>query len=262
MSTLKYNNVINCLALDPSGARIREDAFFCKRTISGWKLTVVVVIPPIQLIRDEGIEECLMALFKSSRNLPTLFLKNHRLEHGLKENGLRPVLAAEYFINNRGQMQKEFISSKHARAIWIDHDNHEEKSICGNALTAVKMIHQNHPSGNILARKATRWDKYKLSSDQLLANLLCDLFSFTCRATCKTIGVPYYDIGIYYGDILVADQNNGRFHRPMRDVLALINLLNLHNKITGNHNFLFLEKDMFAALNSMHRMFPIEQQVA
>lgn len=252
-----FKKVINCLALDPSEAKIREDAFFCKKINSGWELVVVVVIPPIQLMKDENLDDCLNHLFKSSRNLPILFPRHIRMEHSLKEDKLRPVLATEYFVSNEGQVKQEIVSPKSARAIWIDHGNHDEKDLCNNAHKAVKMIHKNHETGDILNKKARRWQEHNVSFDQHLSNLLLDLFSFTCRATCKNAGIPYYHPRIP-SSILVSDSNYGRFHRPMRDVLALINLLNLHNHLINKKDCLINEEDLFKTLGSTHKLLMMQ----
>lgn len=252
MSTLKYKNVLNCLALDPCGTKVREDAFSCRTTSSGWELVIAVVIPPVQLIKTENTEECLSALFQKTRNMPDLFPKNIRLEHSLKENFLRPVLSVEYFINNKGQVREELIYIKRLRSKWIDHDCHNKKRVCDNAFDAIDMIHKNHEHGNVLSKKAMRWDKYGHSFDHRLSNLLLDLFSFTCRATCKNAGIPYYHPR-GPNKILVSDLNYGRFHRPMRDILALTNLLNLHNHLIGRKNSLVKEIDLFSILGSTHK---------
>ncbi len=260
MSTIQNVNPLSILALDPGGAKIREDGFSCIKTDNGFELVIVVVIPPIQDLVEKNIQQCLSSSFiKASRSNSSiqLFQRNNRMEYSLKEGKLRPVLAVKYFINKDGKIKQRTATKNNAIAIWIDHLAHNEEEMCNNAHKVVKMIHKNHKGGRRLEKISTRWDKYGISSDQRLSNLLLDLFSFTCREICTIKRVPYYNRGPCYGDVIVSHPYFGNFNKPMRDVLSLINLLNLHNKILGNDNFLFGEKEMFITLNKMHGLIGI-----
>lgn len=253
MTKPKSINSLMLLALDPDAAHVRDDGFYCKKTKYGYELFIGVVIPPIEFIKKERIELSINSLLNKSKDLPHLFSKNVGREYSLKENGTRPVLLAKYCITDKGKMLQETVSSCFARTKWINHNDHDEGIICVNAFNAVKLIHQNHSDGERLTDKSKRWNKHDLSFDHQLSNELCDLFSCICRVVCKINDVPYYH-PVRPDSILVSDKNNGRFQRPIRDVLALINLRNLNNFILGKKDCILREEKVIEMLGSKHRI--------
>lgn len=257
LNEVKDSNDLRIYALDPPGANVREDGFFCKVTQDGYKLIIAVVVPPIELLIDGAADKSLAALLNEKHlPKPDLFNKGDKIANCLKEGERRNVIAVKYFVTCEGGVKEEFVTPDIAQATWIDYERHNQIPLCKLAYAIIKIIHNSHDNGDILKRKIKRFEQFKdVNVDQQLSNLLLDSFSFSCRAFCKKLEIPYYHAAHRTREILVSSSNYGRFNRPMRDILALINLLNLHNHLTGKGDLIIKENDLSETLGRIHNIF-------
>lgn len=241
------DKVIHCFALDPEGAKMREDGFYFKETrLKGWRITyeikVVVVVPPIKKVINSAVMHSLKKMLTKRRESVGLFTQDTQLKYGLG-NEDKEVICAHYVLDEKANIKREVVSIETARAKWIDNEAHDKIYMCDKLRNILHMIHQRERSKQHLDEKSKRWDKYEnLSPDFHLTGMIMDLFDSTCRNTCRVNNIPYYH-GTR-GRVFVSHQGKGCFHRPMRDAIGLTNLMNLYHGLNNDEEKIITADNM------------------
>ncbi len=258
MSSLisESSEVFHCLALDPVGAMVREDGFFVEENETGWVLVVVGIIPPLRFLNTEVVDMCLKNLpYSKMPQSINLFNRDIKRYFGLREGVSTPVIAVKFSVSYTGEVFSENVFPSSATVSWIQHGDHQEEEICNKAKNLIDLIYKKHK--HTLARRSFHWcfryhDGSDFMYDQQLVHSLCDLFNDACRNFCRVNGIPFFDFLKRKNTLLISPIEYGRFNRPLRDVLSLINVSNLQNFLNEERPIV-TEEEMKKAVNEVYQ---------
>lgn len=252
-------------AIDWTDTTVHDDAVSFTTNSQKTELKIAVVVPKIRplVFEDELVDRHIRNLLQRGRvhneersNVDTvnLFSRQEAVQSSLNETDPKEAivlnLSIEQLYARRGQ-KFEFVEEMQTDKITIRKTTYEqfnEASDLDDIIIFLDAILKEKPRLHTKAHIHNRktFDRHGISN--WLVHIMCDLFNDACMRACEKHDIPYF--GLYFNKNSITISNGSAvFNKPLRSVLAFMNIINLHACLTGKR-FPLNEIDVVNALKS------------